>query len=427
MSKMTTFPLFRIDATDSRRLEGSSTSSPSSCGNVTILEYHNTLFDAAKRLGKVTINPDYLVEHHRSLSHPRYVRREKQYRFMSMGMHRGMEVSRPTLLKEIVAVPRPGAVAELLDREREVGVKQKGFKTKPIGRNEFVKTMADAVLDFIEKEWKPGGQHAIMHSSGWDSRIFSTALRRKADEHGKDWLGKLFVVAIRPEVNEARQILDIEEWKGFDVTVIEGGAGVPDIDFHAEPFEFDNIGRMCSDVNRVYLQGIWYWTAKALKEWCNLEDIQFISTIYGNEIYRVKNGYARDLGIFLATFMTDIYFELGRYDVALPFLSRGWTTNLLKYSLPMKEVELKQSVINYFNPKVMAVKKYAIRGPWEFYRLSDGKLAEMQDAYDQSWYRKTYGKEVKLTSPIENESLAWKAYFTSAICEFYIKQGISVN
>ena len=51
----------------------------------------------------------------------------------------------------------------------------------------------------IERDWDPDKFHLLFHSSGYDSRIFSSILMKLREKHGEGWIGKILFLCWEPE------------------------------------------------------------------------------------------------------------------------------------------------------------------------------------------------------------------------------------
>ncbi len=65
----------------------------------------------------------------------------------------------------------------------------------------------------IESAWREDAFHLVFHSSGYDSRIISSAIKNLLWKHGSEWLGKgLLFLSNRWEANLFRQIMRAQGW-----------------------------------------------------------------------------------------------------------------------------------------------------------------------------------------------------------------------
>jgi hypothetical protein len=70
-----------------------------------------------------------------------------------------------------------------------------------------------AIKDSIRAAWKQRAFHLVFHSSGWDSRIISAAIRELANELGDDWLGRgLLFLGNRWESGGFIEIMKAQGW-----------------------------------------------------------------------------------------------------------------------------------------------------------------------------------------------------------------------
>ena len=90
------------------------------------------------------------------------------------------------------------------------------FDTKIQVKNIDVKTfsqiMFTALCSIIKREWDSQKFHVILHSSGYDSRLISLAIRKLYRENGSNWLGKILFVEAGGEAELFKQIMQYEGW-----------------------------------------------------------------------------------------------------------------------------------------------------------------------------------------------------------------------
>ena len=88
-------------------------------------------------------------------------------------------------------------------------------KTKPINSKNWKKNLFNAFVKSVENNWKPGRAHVIGHSSGYDSRLFSVALRELFKKNGSKWVGDVIFVENLGETESFKAIMKYFGWKNY--------------------------------------------------------------------------------------------------------------------------------------------------------------------------------------------------------------------
>jgi hypothetical protein len=144
---------------------------------VRVYEGDPCLYDAVQKLSQVTLNTKF-----------------------SCGGPNGTWSDDP--LREIKSgpAPMPAAICELY-------APAKRTLAEPLP------ALFAAVKDAIATAWQPGAFHLVFHSSGYDSRIISTAIHQLLRTHGSEWLGEgLLFLSNRWEADDFRAIMQAQDW-----------------------------------------------------------------------------------------------------------------------------------------------------------------------------------------------------------------------
>ena len=76
-----------------------------------------------------------------------------------------------------------------------------------------IPALFDAVRQSIAASWRPEAFHVIFHSSGYDSRIISAAIKQLMLKNGKDWLGQgVLFLSNRWEATPFYAIMQAQGW-----------------------------------------------------------------------------------------------------------------------------------------------------------------------------------------------------------------------
>ena len=73
--------------------------------------------------------------------------------------------------------------------------------------------LAVVVRNLIKQAWREDAFHVVFHSSGYDSRIISSAIKYLLEKNGKEWLGRgLLFLSNRWESDLFKQIMEAQGW-----------------------------------------------------------------------------------------------------------------------------------------------------------------------------------------------------------------------
>lgn len=143
-----------------------------------------------------------------------------------------------------------------------------------------VPILFDLVAQSIEDAWLPDAFHLILHSSGWDSRVISGAIKKLVKKNGTDWLGAgLFFLCNRWEMGNFTKIMQAMGWDADRYATYAEGAA----DEHFAVPVYD-VWR-CAPMPR---PGNFFWY---LPEWAEKkglipsENVQTFTGLWANEVW----------------------------------------------------------------------------------------------------------------------------------------------
>jgi hypothetical protein len=291
--------------------------------------------------------------------------------------------------------------------------------------------VADAIVDAIEAAWAPGKFHRVYHSSGWDSRILSAAIRRLYERNGADWLGDVLFVCISNECDLAAHILELEGWGP------EHFLGIPNVGpLVARMTDLTRAGRW---LNGVTLQAVDY-------NWPLTEYLQEIGAAPSDDAaIQVFSG--RNETLMGATLPTNrlswawgeayaSYLAISRYkvpDVVFPFSAYGVVRAALAsddrfdWSTPAREDKcgFRRGIGEYLCPALTGVP----RGTLEMPELPAERVAEMAVEYSRTWYGMMIWPKARndATGKVLGKHAWWGAWSAAALCEALLQEGYELN
>lgn len=296
--------------------------------------------------------------------------------------------------------------------------------TEPVerGLSDPAPVLFDLILKAVEAAWRPDAFHLVFHSSGWDSRMISGAIRELLHRHGKEWLGKgLLLLSNRWEKEPFLEIMALMGWIPDQYAVYdEGPAGEH---FAEALYETWRFAPLCRPANF-----FWY-----LPEWAEhkgllpIENVQAFTGLWSNEVWEwfYNKGCERWPQIASEKF--------GWHHIAAMPVRAQWVEYPL-VSLPILDVlrhiekqwtngsALRRLVADYVVPKAVTIR----RGP-----ESDGghPLSERLQAELDAHYRQTaLGQRVPWIVPEHSGSQkAWGQWSMALLIDRLIAEGKRVE
>lgn len=383
----------------------------------------NTLQEAALNIGNVTINRNYELFFKNI---PQHIK--NRYNILAREFKNKLTVIRDSLFNEIevFSEPVPPSMRFLFARY---------INKRRIDINLLAQNLVDRMSKFIESSWDSNKTHVMPHSSGYDSRLISTIIRRLTQKNGREWLGDIYFICWEPEVRDFMTVMQYEGWDKNHIILIKG----PATDFYRQAVSFFNLGKYCSDSNRFICYCFDYLIYKKIEN-LNLNNVQIVSGLFSDEILRKEATTPRadmiwnDLSHFMVHFLHDVHFEWSSFDVLLPFMSLNVIDYLFDYNLPRAD-DLKLAMLNYLDPNLAQLPNYRFeyfkiirkQGSHPYYRLSDATVANMSRALKNSWYFGVLNPSINISNILVNDSKILKDYTNAAICEYLIQKGVNIN
>lgn len=285
----------------------------------------------------------------------------------------------------------------------------------------------DAICDSIEQSWRQDKFHIVFHSSGWDSRIISAAIKRLVQKNGQDWLGLgLLFLANRWEAKEAKKIIiNRQGWdEKYFLAYNEGKAD----EHFATQLDFDTF--WLTNNPPVSIPGnLWWYLPQYAQELglISKEDLlQGYCGLFANETWRWfrQGGLSKWLEKHINWYY---YTTIAMHPQLIPQMEYPLTDiNVLKLVKDYKGYDgdgLREEVANFACPEARDIPHLSLddRGHKISRRLQNYCTRE----YRQSWYGKSHGDwQCPSTSEF---SAGWCQYGLASLYEELIRHGVNVK
>lgn len=148
--------------------------------NVVTGKRSELLFEACQGLDAVTLNPNFVCDSHVWKSDPFFE----------------------------VRTVNPETVPRL-----------QGVNPTPSNLDDLI----DAICSAIAMIWEPERPHVVFHSSGHDSRVLSSCIRKLWRERGDDWLGDVLFLSNRWEADTFCEIMRLQGWRSDQYAAYDAG------------------------------------------------------------------------------------------------------------------------------------------------------------------------------------------------------------
>lgn len=349
-----------------------------------------------------------------------------------------------TIFNEVNVVPFTEAYDDEL---KNFGMEK--IDTIPVSRQEFSGRLFNKLMEIVESTWKPEKFHVLPHSSGFDSRVLSTILKRLKEKHGEAWLGDYLFVESHGEASGFYDSMDILGWDRSKCVVINKGAHPHEA--HAHNFEFENAwcrgnGFVGFPVNVWYNQVEWLQHRDMIPQ--DDGQIQCYTGYGANETARAchrpdlfKNTNfdapyvpGNNLGFY---FPWHYLHQLSGFTLkgswVHPFYNIDYLRNLITYcGKHIDQLTLGWSVssiiLPYIEPELSKVHKAVSKEIKKkgYFTISDRLFNQAVSDYKSSWYGKNINPNVTPTKQIVYCEW-WGSWYVASFCEYLLKFGYSIK
>lgn len=305
--------------------------------------------------------------------------------------------------------------------------------TPELAEKKIIKLIREAII----KQWNNNVIHVVLHSGGKDSRIISSTLASLRETMGRDWLGDVLFLCLRPEESIFLQIMEKQDWKKEEYYVYRPFAST--IDYHAWLGDFSSSylsNGFCS-----YLVSSMYksledaiFLARGLKP----KDVCLLSGNGGSEIF---HPYIKLLSL---TDLYDHYYHVDYYyraaiglwyslfkDFFIPFTDYDLVDYVFR--LPQQiRINIPQKLSSLIYPWVSDIRFYNL-SPNPCWQISDKRAEMIRESYISSlFYKNSKDPIIKNASPWKISptilhSFDQKLYSLASICDRLVKDGVEIS
>lgn len=329
-----------------------------------------------------------------------------------------------TVFKEISIVP-PGKI-----RSRQVkSLLNAKIQRENVGIDRFTRIMFDAMKKAILEKWQPDKFHIVQHSSGWDSRMISSAIVSLAKEKDPSWLGNILFVELSGEHNPFIEIMKAQGWSTSQYVVYN--PGVNPQEKHHRSFEFANAWKK--------LNG--YCAYPVNCNWDAFEWLHELGIIPDSQECQILTGYgANEIGNWVQTekglkeYAQFIYYHSlshfplwGGHSVWIhPFYHLDYIKSFIKYGKGINPFYRKLVVERFGKPwsRIKDIPKNQ-KKKLGYRTITQEMQKQCQFDYDNSWLASIY-PTIKIKRDI-NYHACWGYWSLASFCDYLIENGHTIN
>lgn len=301
-----------------------------------------------------------------------------------------------TIFNEVNIVPFNKAYSSKL---KNFG--QKKISRVKVSREKFSVTMFNMLSDIIEQTWDPYKFHVLPHSSGYDSRLISTILKRLRKKNGSDWFGDYVFIESNGESEQFKQVMKMEGWRKHIVMY----EGKDPSEAHSHSFNFKDAwkaGLIGFPVNSWYSQVEWLKKMDIAPEsvqcYTGYGANETTTAVRKSKLYSNMNYHSEykpsNLGLYFAWhYLHQLSAFTLNGDWIHPFYNLNYLKALIKYSKGHIEhlhpgLSVSSVVLETMEPELAKIRKMVTGEVRKkgFFTVSDRIIKQAVKNYKSSWY-----------------------------------------
>ena len=293
----------------------------------------------------------------------------------------------------------------------------------------FAQDVFQTILDTIEHTWKPEKFHIVGHSSGYDSRLISKAIKLLAEKNGSAWLGDILFVENQGEGVGFKEIMKVQGWNENQYLCYNEGAK-PGL-HHASSLVFADYYKKFNGFG-TYPVNQWYDSFIRLQEKGILpasEDVQQYTGYGANEVSTHAVRRANSIEWY-ARWHHHLQMDLFNTacDTVFPFWDYDYIRKVFYYSkLKNNTIPINEIISRVITPELNHIPRIDTVGVSNLgYRhIDESLMRQIWGDYINSWYGKR-NPSVKQNNWLEYLDW-WGHYCLASMCEHLINTGHKIR
>lgn len=284
-----------------------------------------------------------------------------------------------------------------------------------------ISDLFDEICASIERNWRSDKFHVVFHSSGWDSRIISAAIKRLGEKNGPEWLGAVLYLANRWEAEKSGDIISSQDLEDFVAYI--GGEH-----FYSSLINFGYVWKKTNAPTPLPGNLWWYLVDRPQGMGLLPEDseLQGFSGYWANETWKC---FARGgLEDWLKKYTGWYYYNvMAALPQKIPLMEYPMTDVKVLRMIPHARGgngdRLRRAVADFACPEAKDIPNLGLddRG----HPIAEWLRDHCRKVYAGSWYAQNVRKdwETPETSEFSNE---WGWWGLASLCEELVRSGVDV-
>lgn len=336
----------------------------------------------------------------------------------------GKRERRLTPFVEVEAVP----FDEAMPREVMTFLNAKRVR-RQVPLKMFTDIVFDALVDIIRNVWDSQRSHLVWHSSGYDSRLLSLAIRYLYREGGAGWLGDVLFVEVNGESEPFRDIMRIEGWEdGQHAIYKEDELG--SLDYHADAVKFTDAWERMNGVVAVPSTSWWGAVGHFQQRGLVPEDdqMQCFTGMFSNQISLTADVFGLRAGMRRAYYCALMALGM-KGDFVHPYLNLHFIGTEYTHSVGQGDSSwssYRKAMVEEIASELDAALYVTIEEHSQsIYRyISEELLKQTIEDYEASWYGQ-HAMSVSQLKPTRRLCYCawWGHWVTASLCEHLLERG----
>lgn len=329
-----------------------------------------------------------------------------------------------TIFKEVAVVP--------FEHTPHYSTSAEVYKTTPQRyetRVELLESLKTRLKEVVFETWKPGMAHAIIHSSGIDSRILSWTIKELHKEHGDEWLGKIMFLCSKWEADEFYRIMEYQGWKEEQYWV--PGIGLKDQYYYGRSlYDFDGAWKRHDGVSAIPVNLFWY-PVDAAQRYMEFptKDVQLYTGQWGNTVFDAGSGPKAGAGIrdSLEMFYNSMLFRrpMKGDEVIHPFTDCELARLVASSKIRLGK-KLRPLLLEYMDPKLVRFTNMMADGD-RHRRIHDDIITKMVEDYGASWYGRIVRPGERPAHKTTEFQKFWSCWTAASLCGHLLRSGYEIK
>lgn len=330
-----------------------------------------------------------------------------------------------TLFKEVIIVPADEAITPGM---RSVFDAKIG--SCKMNKEQLFTALKQKLRDIVFLNWKTDYSHAILHSSGLDSKMLSWTIRSLYQKYGNRWLGSVLFLCSKFEGSEFKKIMSYEDWKESQFLIVD--EDVEDTEYFADSLlDFENAWQEVGGPGAMdYPTNVfWYLPKRAKSKGLLPEHFQLWTGYWGTAVIIAASepeggkGVEKDFKTWYPSLLLARSYKGD--EVIMPFTDEDYVRLIVESSLrlgaeirPQLLASMDKHLAQFLNMNEPHVRPK---------RIANWILEHILKDYRKSWYGRKVHPEAIWEKPTDDFQLFWGHWSAASLCEYLLENTYKIE